>query len=733
MVVMRRSSEADFVFVASDYDGELRVLRFNGTEALSEPFRYSLRLAAQDSEIDFETIIGTPAYLSIYGETGERYVNGIVTRFSQGNVGNRYTVYNAELMPTIYLLSMRYKCRIFQDMSVQDIIEQIFEEANIQSDCYRFALQGNHPAREYCVQYRESELNFISRLMEEEGIFYFFEHDNEKHVMVIADNPDVHVEIENSTIVFNEASNMVADQESIYEYRFIQQIRPSVVSLRDFNFEQPSLGGMDVMALAGEKAPYYEGDLEVYDYPGEYTEQKTGSDLAQIKLEVLRRNRQIGSGSSVCRRFLPGYKFTMDQHPRSDFNQEYLITKVTSSATQPLGEDLGEGLTYNNEFECIPASVPFRPPRKAIRPLVEGVQTAIVVGPSGEEIYTDEHGRVKVQFHWDREGLGDENSSCWIRVSQGWAGLGWGTIFIPRIGQEVIVDFLEGDPDRPIITGRVYNGENIPPYELPNEKTKSTIKSESSKGGDGYNEIRFEDNKGNEEIFIHAQKNMNQVIENNMSTSVGSNQSTSVGNDQSINVKHDRTKTVENDQTETIGNNKTIDVGNDHFETITHNKIVSVGNDHTEVISNNMSILINNNLEESVSVDYTEIVGGNMSLEVGSDYEETVTSNKTVSVGSDLTISVSGNSGLDTNGNIGVSSGGNITEQAGGNWEAIASSALRGSGMQIQLNANTQVQITCGGSTIQMSPANITLSSGSGQIILDPSGVTIVGAIVKIN
>ncbi len=733
MVVMRRSSEADFTFVASEYDGELRVLRFTGTEALSEPFRYSLRLAAQDSEIDFETIIGKPAYLSIYSETGERYVNGIITRLSQGSIGNRFTVYNAELMPTIYLLSMRYKCRIFQNMSVQDIIKQILGEAGIPSDCYRFALQGNHMAREYCVQYRESELNFISRLMEEEGIFYFFEHDDEKHVMVMADNPDVHVAIESPTIVFNEASNMVADQESIYEYRFVQQIRPSTVSLRDFNFEQPSLGGMEAMALAGETAPEYESNLEVYDYPGEYSDRDLGADIAQIRLDILRHNRQIGSGSSVCRRFLPGYKFTMDRHPRSDFNQEYLITRVTSSATQPLGEDSGEGLSYSNEFECIPATVPFRPPRRALRPLVEGVQTAIVVGPSDEEIYTDEHGRVKVQFHWDREGLSDEHSSCWIRVSQGWAGLGWGAMFIPRIGQEVIVDFLEGDPDRPIITGRVYNGENIPPYELPNEKTKSTIKSESSKGGDGYNEIRFEDNKGNEEIFIHAQKNMNQVIENNMSTSVGNNQSTSVGNDQSINVKHDRNKTVENDQTETIGNNKTIDVGNDHFETIANNKTISVGNDHDEVIGGDMAIQVQNNLSENVFVDYEETVGGNMTLNVGSDYTESVSSNKEVSVGSNLSISVTSNNTLNVNGNIEISSGSNITEQAATNWEATAGAALRGTGMQIQLNGNTQVQITCGGSTIQMSPANITISSGSGQIILDASGVTIVGAMVRIN
>jgi len=462
-------------------------------------------------------------------------------------------------------------------MSVQEIIEQIFDEAGIQSDCYRFALQGNHETREYCVQYRESELNFISRLMEEEGIFYFFEHDDEKHVMVMADNPDAHVAIDTPTIVYNEASSMVSDQESIYEYRFVQQIRPGTVLFRDFNFEQPSLGGMEVMALSGDQSPEYENNLEVYDYPGEYSEQNLGSDLAQIRLETLRHNRQIGSGSSVCRRFLPGYRFTMDRHSRSDFNQEYLITRVVSTATQPLGEDSDEGSSYNNEFECIPYSVPFRSTRRALRPLVEGVQTAIVVGPAGEEIYTDEHGRVKVQFHWDREGQNDENSSCWIRVNQGWAGANWGAMFIPRIGQEVIVDFLEGDPDRPIITGRVYNGDNTVPYPLPDNKTKSTVKSDSSKGGGGSNEIRFEDSKGNEEVYVHAQKNMNEKVENNMSTSVGANQSISVGGNRSISVSKNESYKIDGDETveikgnrsKTVNGDETITVKGTYTETIT--------------------------------------------------------------------------------------------------------------------------------------------------------------------
>lgn len=462
MVLTRRASEADYIFVPREYSDEIRVLSFRGDEGISEPFRYNLRLAALDSEIDFETIVGKPAYLRIYGEAGDRYVNGIVTRFTQAGIGNRYATYNAELRPFLWLLTMRNDCRIFQNMSVQDIITEVFQDAEIQSDNYRFALEGTHNPREYCVQYRESDFNFISRLMEEEGIFYFFEHSEESHVMVIADSSSVHVPIESpNTIVFNEPSGMVPREECVYSYRFAQQMRSGSVSLRDFNFERPTMG-MDVLSMSGA------GDeaFEVYDYPGNYMDPNLGSNLSVLRLDAIRFNRQMGYGESVCRRFIPGYKFTLDGYQRADFNQEYLITRVINHGSQPLGEDsAGPGFIYRNEFECIPSSVPYRPVMKTQKPVLEGIQTAIVVGPSGEKIYTDNYGRVKVQFHWDREGQMDEDSSCWVRVSNGYAGLKHGIEFIPLIGDEVVVDFLEGDPDRPIITGRVYNGDNMPPLK----------------------------------------------------------------------------------------------------------------------------------------------------------------------------------------------------------------------------------------------------------------------------
>lgn len=472
-MIIRRASEADFTFTADEYDGELRVLKFNGNEGISKPFRYAIKLAALDSEIDFNTIVGKSACLSISHETGERYVNGIVTRFTQfgkSGTGRRYTIYHAEFVPLIWLLKYRHGCRIFQNMTFEDIIRQVFQDAGVGSDYYRFApFTGTHNSHEYCVQYRESDFSFISRLMEEEGMFYYFEHTEDMHVMVIADNSSAHNEIESSTIVFNESSSMVHDQEYVYEFKFLQQVKPSSASLRDFNYERPSLG-MDTMALSGDEGLLPEEEnLEIYDYPGDYQDPDFGAEIASIRLDSLKTNRQMGIGKSVCRRFLPGYRFTLERHDRASFNQEYLITHLVNSGTQPLGEDSDEeGFQYNNDFECIAYSVPFRPPRKTPKPIIEGVQTAYVVGPGGDDIYFDGLGRVKVQFHWDRVGRNDENSSCWVRVSDGYAGQNHGIQFPPLVGDEVIVSFLEGDPDRPIITGRVYNGINRPLLEPDN-------------------------------------------------------------------------------------------------------------------------------------------------------------------------------------------------------------------------------------------------------------------------
>ncbi|MBI5656716.1 MAG: type VI secretion system tip protein VgrG, partial [Geobacter sp.] len=291
------------------------------------------------------------------------------------------------------------------------------------------------------------------------------------------------------------------DEDSISALEVTQEIRAGKYTLNDFNFETPAA---NLMVEVPAKQTVGPGEREVYDYPGRYDKRAEGDGVAKVRMQEEEAAITVINGSGNCRAFTSGCRFTLQGYSRDDMNEkDYVITSIRHDAKQEYasGETETE-LAYVNNFTCIPFDVPYRPLRKTPKPVVRGSQTAIVVGPSGEEIYTDKYGRIKVQFHWDREGKNDENSSCWIRVAQVWAGTGWGAMFIPRIGHEVIVDFLEGDPDKPIITGRVYHGTNNPPYKLPDEKTKSTIKTNSSPGGGGFNEIRFEDKKHEEQIFI---------------------------------------------------------------------------------------------------------------------------------------------------------------------------------------------------------------------------------------
>jgi len=494
--------------------------------------------------------------------------------------------------------------------------------------------------------------------MEEEGIHYFFEHARDKHILVLADSPVDNKPCPQQEDARYEISGSGVEQEDVLtQLEVMKEIRVGKYCMRDFNFKTP---GTDLEVSVNSRLPLGPGEREIYDYPGEYAKRNDGDRLANIRMEEEEAQTTTIRGSSRCRSFTSGYRFRLQDYFRNDMNQkEFLLTRIVHEVKQQ-GSFAGSGTAadqtgkqaYANTFECIPHEVPFRPLRLTAKPVVEGVQTAIVVGPSGEEIYTDEFGRVKVQFHWDREGKKDENSSCWIRVSQLWAGAGWGAMWIPRIGHEVIIDFVEGDPDRPIITGRVYHGSNMPPYKLPAEKTKSTIKSDSSKGGGGSNEFRFEDKKGEEEIFLHGQKDWNIVIENNKTQSVGVDESLSVGNN--------RTKTVGVDQSETIGNNKAIKVGVNHNEVIGANKTMTVGANHTETIGANMTLTVGSNQTETIAINCAETIGVAKELTIGAAYQVTVGAamnetvgaakavevgaSKSVLVGKDMSVKVAKNS-----------------------------------------------------------------------------------------
>ncbi len=516
-------------------DQQLYVMQFWGQEGISQLFQFQLVLAAETPSLDLESVVGQPGVLTLSSVVGKRHVNGIVSRFQVREKGRNFTIYQATLVPAVWRLQHRRDLRIFQDKSIQQIIEAILRPLQID---HRFRSKGNAApkARDYCVQYRESDWGFICRLLEEEGYYFFFEHSADKHVLQMGNDYHLHPEIaadpEGLTSVrFHEPGTTTPAAEHIFSLYYEQNIRPGKVTLNDYNFEKPAV------PFLKDKEAQTNTDLELYDYPGRYEDSDLGKELCGIRVQEQQANRTQGEGKSDCTRFTAGYCFTLTDYYRQALcEQKYLLTAVVHEGTKH--QDLESGtvskrIRYSNSFRMIPREVPFRPPRLTRKPTVQGCQTAVVTGPSGQEVHTDKYGRVKVQFHWDREGKHDEKSSCWIRVGQVWAGQGWGAMFIPRIGQEVIVDFLEGDPDRPIIVGCVYHAQNPAPLDLPSEKTRSTIKSNSTLGGGGFNEIQLEDKKGAERVYVHGQKDLLVQVKNDITSTADANVTTRAGKNQS--------------------------------------------------------------------------------------------------------------------------------------------------------------------------------------------------------
>lgn len=579
------TAPAEFMFKAGDLtNDDLKVISFSGREELSTLYSFRIELRSDDAEIDFTTLVGKAGQIEIRATGGTRYINGIVRRFERLGEGSRQTFYAAELVPLHWLLTKRVKSRIFletncDDMTIPGIIKKVLADAGIPEEKFRFATQGTYVARESVVQYRESDWNFISRLMEDEGIFYFFEHDTDKHVLVFGDTPSAHVTTPNQpTAPYRDPSGLVPDakREAIFNVRDRQEIQIGAVSLDDFNFETPQVD------VAADQAGEAFTSLEFYDYPGGYATQDVGTAWAKARLEEFQTGRRVQQMSATVRLLLPGFKFTLEEHPVEALNQEYLVLSVAHHARQPqsLEGEAGpaKGLEYTAELELVLATVPFRPACRTPKPRIHGSQTAIVTGPSGEEIYVDKYGRVKVHFHWDRESAFDENSSFWVRVRQSLAGGLYGIIFTPRIGQEVVVEFLEGDPDRPLITGSVYNADNMPPYTLPDEKTKSTIKTNSSVGGGGFNELRFEDKKDSEQIFMHGQKDLHIRIKNDEFDFIGRHKHETIKGNQAKSIEGGEGRSVGGDQVTKVGGDWTVKVaGSSAFETAGSCNIYATG------------------------------------------------------------------------------------------------------------------------------------------------------------
>ncbi|MFP1727788.1 type VI secretion system tip protein TssI/VgrG [Lonsdalea quercina] len=541
-------------------DTTFAVVDFELSEALNQPFALSLNLASSQPGIDFGAVLDQPCELLLwYGGELQRRVSGIVSRFAQGDTGFRRTRYQAEVRPALWRLGLRTNARIFQTQKPDAIIGTLLEEAGITD--FAFALRHEHAVREYCVQYRESDLAFINRLAAEEGLFYFHEFEAGKHRVVFAD--DAGALTKGPELFFNLATQGLSEGAYVRRFRYAEAVSTAEVELKDYSFKTPAYG-LPHKKTSNELAHQRES-YQHFDYPGRFKQDPSGKAFTGYRLDALRADAITGVGESNAAELRPGSTFTLTEHPNPAYNLAWQVVAVTHSGQQPQAleeESGGEPTTLSNSFEVVKATTTWRA-AMPYKPMVDGPQIATVVGPAGEEIYCDKFGRVKLQFPWDRYGASDDQSSCWVRVSQGWAGGQYGLIAIPRIGHEVVVSFLEGDPDQPIITGRTFHATNLSPYPLPAHRTRTTLRSKTHKG-QGFNELSFEDATDNEEIFIHAQKNMAIRVLNSKDERVDYNRTASVGHDEELVIANNRKVTVEGNQDHKItGHNLTLTEG-DH-------------------------------------------------------------------------------------------------------------------------------------------------------------------------
>jgi len=633
------------VTITTPLSDTFQVVDFSGAEAISQAFAYDLQLAATNASIDFSKILGQPAAVTISLPNGTpQYFHGIVTSFRQGaqeTTGS--TTYYARLEPWFALLRMNVQQRIFQNQSTLQIIKSIFSDLNL-SD-FKDSTTGSYTAREYCVQYGETTFAFISRLLESEGIFYFFTHAAGAHTMVLADDASAFAALpSDATLQFSPTSRSWEQMDALLEGSLHQQVVAASVAADDFNFITPTT---DLYSkTSGSSSAAFSNVLAIYQYPGLFQAKDAGDTSTGLSLTSLEADQQHLTGSSQNRLFHAGYKFTLAGHYRSDANADYVLRSVEHHYTL-------QNNAYSNRFVTFPSSIQFRPAMVTPRPIIAGVQTAIVTGKSGEEIWTDQYGRIKLKFHWDQSTAQDDTSSCWVRVSQAWAGQQWGSIYLPRVGQEVVVQFLDGNPDRPLVTGSVYNGQQTVPYALPANQTRSTIKSSSSKGNAGYNELCFEDKAGSEEIYLQAQKDLNVTVLNDQTSTITNNRTTTVSQkDDSLTVSQgNRTIAVsQGNETHTVGGKRDL--------TVTGNESHTNQAKFTQTVSGDFSLSISGNL--TISVD------GSISIKSGTSFDNQAGTSLSHKAGTSLTAQASTAISLESDGTMSSKANATNTVQSSG-------------------------------------------------------------------
>ena len=706
-------------------------LLFHGLHAREELGRVSefqVDLLSQKGDIALDDILGKNVNIRVMTAKNQtRYFNGYVTRFAQRGKLGRYHRYLAVVRPWLWFLSRTADCRIFQNKTVPDILKAVFGDHGAAE--FALELSQTYEPWTYCVQYRETDFNFVSRLMEHEGIYYYVRHTDGHNTLVLVDSGSAHSPCPTAeTVPFLAPERMVRpDVEHISRWEFGREVQPGVFVHDDYDLERPSV---ELKTNKSSPRGYSPSDYEIYDYPGHYLQKADGEQYAGVRIDEFGSQFETAQAATNAKGIAAGSLFTLEKYSRADQDGEYLILAGTYDLEFSEYEAMpkGAGTGYRCSFVAMSSQQQFRPRRATPKPFVQGPQTAMVVGPAGDEIYTDKFGRVKVQFHWDRYGKKDQNSSCWIRVSHPWAGKAWGSVSTPRIGQEVIVDFLEGDPDQPIITGRVYNAEQMPPYDLPANKTQSGMKSRSSMGGGpaNFNEIRFEDKKGSEQLFIHAEKNQDIEVENDETHWVGHDRQKKVDHDEATTIGHDRTENVGNDESITIANNRTENVGKNESITIAENRTESVGK--------NESITIGESRTESVGKDETIAIGGNRTETVDKDESITISANRKESVGGNETISIGGNRAEDVAKKETLSVGEDRTHSIGKNDQLSV-------GKKLVIDAGDQITIQTGSASITMKKdGTITIKgkditiNGSGKInVKASSDVVLKGSKVGIN
>jgi type VI secretion system secreted protein VgrG len=713
--------------------------RMSAREELSRLYEYRIDLLSSRSDINLDEIMGKNVTVKLELPEGQkRFFNGYVSRFAQMGTRERYYMYSATVRPWLWFLTRRSNCRIFQGMTVPAIIEKIFKDHDAVADV-ELELSGNYGAWEYCVQYRESDFNFVSRLMEQEGMYYFFKHRDNRHTVVIADSYTAHSAVEGyAEIPFIPVGRSVRPtHEHVSDWSYEREIQPGRLVMDDYNFETPSL---DLQSKTQVTRNHKMADYEVYDYPGEYEVTGDGEQYVKTRLEEIQTHFETIQAQSNARGITVGSLFKLTGHTRANQNREYLITGASCNLEYSDYPGLGSGgSNYSCNFSAMNSSQPFRAQTITRKVLVQGPQTAVVTGPSGDEIYTDKYGRVKVQFHWDREGKNDENTSCWMRVSHPWAGKNWGAISIPRIGQEVIVDFLEGDPDRPIITGRVYNAEQMPPWDLPANATQSGILSRSSKGAGvpNANAIRMEDKKGSEQLWIHAEKNQDIEVENDETHWVGHDRKKTIDNDETTLVKHDRTETVGNNETitigvnrvESVGSNETITIGSNRTETVGVNETITIGSNRTISVGASETATVALQRTHSVGVNETITVGAAQEITVGAAQAITVGAVQAITVGANQTISVGAAQSIDVGAARSVDVGANASMKVGADESrSVTGGRSTTVGKDDSLKITNNLVIDAGDSvTIKTGSASITMKK-DGTITIKGKDITIDGS-----